>query len=187
MPRTYPSATEENYSKLKTTHDLNLAVQVARSYLDAAIAHPQDTIVTGWSISCLPATGAAGRRLFTINVGAVEGAYMGTIIEGGVVDGYIMTVYVDRHTLEKATGQSLAELERQFADAVIFDKATHAMFKGRAISLTTEVFESEPAFPDELPWQAAAAALADQLMNESNCLYARYHNQWLAEAVLRMN
>ena len=187
MPRTYPSATEENYAKLKDTHDLTLAVKVARSYVGAAIAQPEDTVVTGWSISCLPATGAAGRRLFTINVGAVEGAYMGTIVEGGVVDGYIMTVYVDRDTLEKLTGQSLPELKRRFADDVFFDQATHAMFKGHAISLTTEVFESDVAFPAGLPWQPAAAALADQLLDESNCLYARYHNRWLAEDVLRAN
>lgn len=186
MPRAYPSATEDNYFRLKESYDLGLAVAVARSYLHAAIAHPKDTIADGWSISCLPSTGA-GRRLFTINVGAVEGAYMSTIIENGVVDGYIMTVYVDRRTLERASGQSLAELKRRFEDDVFFDSATHAAFKGRAVSLSTEVFASNAAFPADLPWQQAAAALADQLLNESKCIYTRYHNQWLSEDVLSLD
>ncbi|MFE7423659.1 hypothetical protein [Rhodococcus sp. NPDC057529] len=176
VPRAYPSATEDNYFRLKESYDLELAVAVARTYLDAAIAHPKDTIDVGWSISCLPSTGA-GRRLFTVNVGAVEGACMSTIIENGVVDGYIMTVYVDRRTLEAASGQALAELERRFENDVFFDNATHAMFKGRAVSLSTEVFVSSPGFPPGLPWQRAAAALADQLLDESKCLYSRYHNK----------
>ncbi|KXF52777.1 hypothetical protein AXA44_09385 [Rhodococcus sp. SC4] len=186
VPRAYPSATEDNYFRLKESYDLELAVAVARSYLHAAIAHPKDTIVDGWSISCLPSTGA-GRRLFTINVGAVEGAYMSTIIENGVVDGYIMTVYVDRRTLEAASGQPLAELERRFENDVFFDNATHATFRGRAVSLSTEVFASNAAFPAGLPWERPAAALADQLLSESKCLYSRYHNQWLADDVLRAN
>ncbi|MGW4338266.1 hypothetical protein ACWEK5_36505 [Rhodococcus koreensis] len=68
---------------------------------------------------------------------------------------------------------------------MFFDNATHAMFKGRVVSLSTEVFVSSPGFPPGLPWQRAAAALADQLLDESKCLYSRYHNKWLGEDVLR--
>ncbi|MFC0447524.1 hypothetical protein CJ179_34490 [Rhodococcus sp. ACS1] len=161
--------------KLKDFSDLGLAVEVARSYLHAAIAQPKDTIVDSWSISYLPSTGA-GRRLFTINVGAVEGAHMSTITENGVADGYIMTVYVGGGTLETASGLSLSELMQRFEDDVFFSNATHTKFKRRAVSLSTEVSASNVAFPADLPWQQAAAALADQLLDESKCLYSRYHN-----------
>ncbi|ETT26867.1 hypothetical protein RR21198_2528, partial [Rhodococcus rhodochrous ATCC 21198] len=73
--RVYRSASEDNYLRLKERYDPDLAVGVARDYLDAAIAQPRDTVVTHWSISCLPSTGRGG-RLFTVNVGALEGAYL---------------------------------------------------------------------------------------------------------------
>jgi len=183
VPRVFPSATQENYLKLGERHDLEVVAGVARSYVDAAIAHPKDTVRTGWSISCLPST-SPGTRLFTVNVGAVEGAYMWTIPDDADFDGYLITVYVDRSTLEAQTGHSLSTLEQNHADDVYFEKAGHRKFKGRAIALTAGVFGRSIEFPEVLPWQPAAAALADQLMAESDCVYSQYHNRWLAEDVL---
>lgn len=183
MPRVYPSATQENYLKLGEQHDLDVVTGVARSYLDAAIAHPKATVREGWSISCLPSTGP-GTRLFTVNVGAVEGAYMWTIPDEVDFDSYLITVYVDRSTLEAQTGRSLSTLEQRYADDVYFEKAEHRKFRGRAIALTAGVFGPSIEFPEELPWQPAAAALADQLMAESACVYSQYHNRWLAGDVL---
>ncbi|OUS97321.1 hypothetical protein CA951_02950 [Rhodococcus sp. NCIMB 12038] len=179
----FPSATQENYLKLGEQHDLDVVTGIARSYVDAAIAHPKATVRRGWSISCLPSTGR-GARLFTVNVGAVEGAYMWTIPDDADFDGYLITVYVDRSTLEAQTGHSLSTLEQKYADDVYFEKAGHRKFKGRAISLTTEVFGRSIEFPEGLPWQPAAAALAEQLMAESDCVYSQYHNRWLAEDVM---
>ena len=183
MPRVYPSATQENYLKLAEQHDLDVVRGIARNYLDAGIAHPKDTVRTGWSISCLPSTGP-GTRLFTVNVGAVEGAYMWTIPDDDAYDVYLITVYVDRRTLENQTGLPLSRLEQDHADTVFIREPTHTKFKGRAISLTTGVFGDYIEFPEGLPWQRAAAALTDQLMAESDCVYSQYHNRWLAEDVL---
>lgn len=182
-PRVFPSATEDNYLKLKELYDLELTVGVARDYLDAAIAHPQDTIAAGWSISCLPSS-ASNQRLFTVNVGAVEGAYMWATVERRVVTGYFVTIFVDRRTLETESGCSLAELDHRFGGDVYFKEARHAKFKGRAVSLSTEVVGAGIELPDDLPWQRAAAVLADQLTAESTCNYANYHNRWLAECAL---
>ena len=183
MPRVFPSATRENYLKLGAQHDLDVVTGIARSYLDAAVAHPKVSVRTGWSISCLPSTGP-GTRLFTVNVGAVEGAYMWTIPDDADFEGYLITVYVDRHMLESLTGMSLSELEQKHADDVYFAKATHTKFTGRAVSLTAGVFGGNIEFADDLPWQRAAAVLADQLMAESGCAYSQYHNRWLAEDIL---
>ncbi|MGW5152999.1 TIR domain-containing protein [Rhodococcus koreensis] len=49
--------------------------------------------------------------------------------------------------LWKASGQSLLELERRFVEDVFIDEATRDMFKGRAVSLSTEMFASNAAFP----------------------------------------
>ncbi|UNN05186.1 hypothetical protein [Rhodococcus opacus] len=183
MARVFPSATQKNYQTLGEQHDVDVVTGIARSYINAAIAHPKTTVRTGWSISCLPATGP-GTRLFTVNVGAVEGAYMWTIPDDVDFDGYLITVYVDRNTLEAQTGHSLSTLEQKHADDVYFEKARHRKFKGRAIGLTAGVFGRSIEFPEGLPWQPAAAALVDQLMAESDCVYSQYHNRWLAEDVL---
>lgn len=181
--RVYPSSTEGNYLQLKELYDLDLTVDAARDYLDAAITDPEETIVTGWSISCLPST-TSNQRLFTVNVGAVEGAYMWVTREHRVVTGYFASVFIDRRTLESQTGCSLAELERQFEDDVYFQIAPHAKLQGRAISLSTQVVGEGLGLPDDLPWRKAAAALADQLIAESACNYTNYHNRWLAERIL---
>ncbi|MGC0364289.1 hypothetical protein ABH922_002273 [Rhodococcus sp. 27YEA15] len=184
MPsRVYPSATEDNYLRLTQLYDLELTVGVASDYLDAAITDPQETIGTGWSISCLPST-RSNQRLFTVNVGSVEGAYMCATVKHKVVTGYFAKIFVDRRTVETESGCSLVELERQFGDRVCFEEAPHARFKGRAISLCTEVAGTGTGLPDDLPWQRAAAVLADQLIAESACNYSNYHNRWLAERVL---
>lgn len=183
VSRVYPSATEKNYLKLKELYDLDLAVRVARGYIDAAISSPRDTVVTGWSISCLPST-AGGGRIFTLNVGALEGAYMWKIVDNGVLDGYGITVYVDRRTLETESGLTIDELNTRFGGEVLIEVATHAKFNGRAASVSAEVFGAGTALLDELPWKRAAAALADQLLAESDCKYANYHNSRLAEHIL---
>ncbi|MGW5300720.1 hypothetical protein ACWEQV_20975 [Rhodococcus aetherivorans] len=181
--RIYPSATEDNYLKLKERYDLDLAAGVARDYLDAAIAQPRGTVVTHWSISCLPSTGGGG-RLFTVNVGALEGAYLWVLRERSVLTGYFVTVFVDRATLEHDCRYSVAELDHRFGDDVLLKVAEHTKFAGRAVSLTTEVLGPRIDLPEGLRWKAAAASLAAQLMDESTCAYAQYHNRWLAERVL---
>lgn len=181
--RIYPSATEDNYLKLKERYDLELAAGVARDYLDAAIAQPRDTGVTHWSISCLPSTGGGG-RLFTVNVGALEGAYLWVLRERSVVTGYFVTVFVDRATLEHDCAGSLTELNHRFGDDVLLEIAEHTKFRGRAVSLTSEVLGPCIALPEGLRWRTAAASLAEQLMAESTCVYAQYHNRWLADRVL---
>lgn len=183
VSRVYPSASEDNYLRLKERYDLDLAAGVARDYLDAAIAQPRDTCVTHWSISCLPSTGGGG-RLFTVNVGALEGAYLWVLRERSMVTGYFVTVFVDRATLERDCAGSLAELDHRFGDDVLIKVAEHTKFADRAVSLTSEVLGPRIALPEGLRWKAAAASLAEQLMAESACVYAQYHNRWLAERVL---
>ncbi|OUS94586.1 hypothetical protein CA951_16815 [Rhodococcus sp. NCIMB 12038] len=117
-------------------------------------------------------------------MGAIEGAYMWKIVEHGVLDGYGVTAYVDRRTLETESGVSIDELNSRFGGEVLIEVATHAKFNGRAVSISAEVFGAGTALLDELPWKRAAAALADQLLAESDCKYANYHNPWLAEHIL---
>ncbi|MEV0946365.1 hypothetical protein [Rhodococcus sp. NPDC049939] len=192
-PRPDPSATKRNYSRLKASYDLGLIVEAARCYLDAAIAHPRDTVGKNWGIACLPSW--EGTRvlpshgyLVFIDLGSGWGMDMSAIMEGDVVRGYTMTVEVDRRTLEEESGQSLPELERRFADDVTFTHPTHSVFEGRAVSLSTEASASNVAFPAGLRWQRAAAVLADRLLlDEGNRSQRELHNQWLAEDVLRAN
>lgn len=182
MARVFQSATRENYVKLLERYDVDVVAGVARSYVDAAIANPKLSVKTGWSISCLPSTNRF-TRLFTINVGAVEGAYMWKMREDGN-DVYLATVYVDTATLERSTGCPVDELADRHGNDALIEPAEHTSFLGRATRMTVEISGRSIDFPKELPWKRAAAALADQLVNESACAYGQYHNPWLAEHLL---
>ncbi|EME51517.1 hypothetical protein G352_25467 [Rhodococcus ruber BKS 20-38] len=101
-----------------------------------------------------------------------------------MVTGYVVPVFVDRATLEHDCAGSLAELDHCSGDNELLKVTEHTKFRGRAVSLTSEVLGPRIVLPEGLRWRRAAASLAAQLMTESTCAYAQYHNRWLAARVL---
>lgn len=183
----YPSASEKNFRELESLPEHDDAVAILREYLDTAIANAAATQQEAWAVSCLPTTNrtAESRRLFTVNVGAIETYYLCLVKDeeyGPLLSG---TVFVTQSILEKAAGRPVALLQDQY-DALEFETPVHRAAGGDAVAVSWIDDDISLDQFAELPLDAAARDLADRLAAAGPCNYARYHNPWLAQAALSL-
>ncbi|ABH00947.1 conserved hypothetical protein (plasmid) [Rhodococcus jostii RHA1] len=182
----YPSASEENFRQLESMPEYDAAVEILREYLDTAVPNAAATQQDTWSVSCLPTTNrtAEDRRLFTVNVGAIETYYLRLLTDddGPLLSG---TVFVTQSVLEKAAGRPVAVLKDQY-DALDFVTPVHRAAGGDAVAVSWISYDISLDQFAELPLDTAARDLADRLTAAGPCTYARYHNPWLAQAALSL-
>jgi hypothetical protein len=140
MPTTakhYPSASEKNFRQLESLPGYDDALDILRDYLDIALPNAAATQQEAWAVSCLPTTNrtADDRRLFTLNVGAIETCYLRLLTddEGPLLSG---TLFVTQSVLERDAGHSVATLQNRY-DALDFVTPVHPAAGGDAVALST--------------------------------------------------
>ncbi|KAF0959641.1 hypothetical protein [Rhodococcus sp. T7] len=182
----YPSASEKNFRELESLREHNDALAILRGYLDTAIPNAAATQKEGWAVSCLPTTNrtAEERRLFTVNVGAIETCYLRRLAAN---DGSLLsdTVFVTQSILEQAAGRPVALLQDQY-DVLDFATPVHRAAGGDAVAVSWFDYDISLDQFTELPLGAAARDLVNRLTAAGPCNYARYHNPWLAQAALSL-
>ena len=130
-----------------------------------------------WGVTCLPSTksGPGSQRLFTVNVGAMEVAYVRAATKPAGENPNVTEV-VSRSALEAESGLSIDELIRDFP-SVTFTTHGYVAAGGDDISLTWSL----AAPPENIPWRFASAVLVDALRG-SRSPYGRYHSPALHKA-----
>ncbi|MDV6286650.1 hypothetical protein [Rhodococcus jostii] len=182
----YPSASEKNFRELEALSEHDEAVAILREYLDTAIPNAAAMQQEAWAVSCVPTTNRTGesRRLFTVNVGAIETYYLCLVKDedGPLLSG---TGFVTQSILEKAAGRPVALLQDQY-DALDFETPVHRAAGGDAVAVSWIDDDISVDQFAELLLDAAARDLAERLAAAGPCNYARYHNPWLAQAALSL-
>lgn len=143
--------------------------------IDAALPYGREDVAVHWGLTCMPATsaGKGRKRLYTLNVGQIEVAYVvsSTRPEEARLAGYMV---MSASELEVLTGASIDGLRRRYP-ALTFQQVGYSAAKGDDVTVGWS-FDSESLDElDQLPWKDASAVLADTLRT-SKCPYVKFHS-----------
>ncbi|MBY6706218.1 hypothetical protein HQ308_05330 [Rhodococcus sp. BP-241] len=163
--------------KLERFHDLDIDGRALRwlgEFIAASIPDSSSDAGTSWGLTCLPATkaGPGRRRMFTVNVGAMEVAYIVRDVNGPTAE-LVGTAVVSRSALEVQAGRSIDEL---VADnpGITFTTVGYLAAAGDDISLSWPL----RSVVNDLPWSPASAVLVDSVRGGRSS-YGRYHSTLL--------
>ncbi|WP_285184508.1 GIY-YIG nuclease family protein [Rhodococcus sp. MEB041] len=155
------------------------ALRWLRELVASSIPDSSADAGANWGVTCLPSTksGPGRRRLFTVNVGAMEVAYVVRDSTESSVK-LIATTVVSRSTLENEAGVPLYDLAAR-NPAVRFRTIGYRAAAGDDISLSWALGTTV-----EETWSTASAVLVDSLRG-TRSPYGKYHSPMLHTEALR--
>ncbi|AMY18034.1 MULTISPECIES: GIY-YIG nuclease family protein [Nocardiaceae] len=175
VPNEVPSAVDSSRQQTKVDKFLRLdsdgsVLRWLGEFIESAVPDSFTDAGVNWGVTCVPSTksGPGSQRLFTVNVGAMEVAYVRAATRPAG-ENPTVTVVVSRSALEADSGLSIDELAQKYP-SVSFTNHGYVAAAGDDISLTWPL-----GGVDDVPWQFASGVLVDALRG-SRSPYRRYHS-----------